>query len=349
MNFLESYIKEYKENYSGWDSERAGFVYFAIVFVLVFVFTRNPPISLAIGILILWMITQETPRILLSSDGRTVRLLNHGDGLGFPKLLLPRHILSIIHRIIFPVNKSYEDVKRVAGAILNMSSPEVVLRVYQPKPVFPRRQIIISNHIHTPIRDAFSFFPFIPKNSDFIIVQHNFHWFISSVARKLYGAWTIDKDDKSKVGKHNMVTQLTKLLMYMRSREDCTVVIYPAGKVPKSPDEEIGQFYPGAFYLALMSGYFITPLVNRYTKQGTFSTSLHRPVDICSEYSQKIVHEKTIEKFRISNGDILNEICERFRRYFLHEQDHVESLDKIVETSLHGSNIGTGMNDGTLS
>lgn len=336
MTFLERYMKEFGESYHNWEIERAGFIWFSLPFIICFLVSRNIWISLLTGGLFLWMVTQERPRMILSEDGCTLRILNPTRETGFPKLLLPRYIMSVVYRIIFPSEKTYEDVRRVSGSILNMSSPEVVLRVYQPEIPRVRRQIIITNHTHTPIRDAICFFAFPPKTSEIILVQHNFHWVVTAVSKRLYGAWTIDKDDKSGTGKKNMVTQLTKLLMYMRSKRDLTVIVYPAGKVPKHPDEEVGRFYPGAFYLALMSGYSITPLVNRYTKTGTFSSTLHPSVDVCSEYGQRVVPEKTIEGFRTSNVNILNEICERFRSYFLPQGHQIEKPDQIVEPPLHG-------------
>lgn len=336
MTFLQEYIKDHSDEYHKWEIERAGFMWFALTFLICYLCTKRIWVSLVTGVLFLWLISQEKPKMILSKDDCTLRIINPLHGPGFPKLLFPRHVASVVYRILFPGEKTYEDVRRVAGSILNMSSPEVVLRVYQPEIPMIRRQIIITNHTHTPIRDAICFFAFPPKTSEIVIVQHNFHWVVTAVSRRLYGAWTIDKDDKSKSGKRSLVTQLTKLLEYMRSKRDLTVIIYPAGKVPKTPDEEIGKFYPGAFYLALMSGYPITPLVNRYTKEGVFSSSLHPTIDICSEYASEIIQEKTIEGFRTSNVNILNEICERFRRYFLPQGHQVEKSDQIVQTPLHG-------------
>lgn len=349
MRLLERYAKEFGESYHEWEIERAGFLWFSLGFGLVYLVSRSIRWALIFGFLFVWGITPPRPTMALSRDARELRITNPTCNVGFPKMLLPRYVMSVVYRIISPGEKSYADVKRVSGAILNMSSPRVVLRVYQPEVPRVRRQIIITNHTHTPIRDAFSFFAFSPPDSELIVVQHNFHWFVTAVARRLYGAWTIDKDDKSKTGKRNMVTQLTSLLMHMRSKSDCSVVIYPAGRVPKTPDEEIGPFYPGAFYLALMSGYLITPLVNRYTQEGEFSTTLHPPIDVLSEYRQRIIPESTIEKFRISNVDILNEMCERFRKYFLVGGYNIEHADKVVDPPLHGGDVGTRMDDGPLA
>jgi hypothetical protein len=348
MKFLEAYLKEYGDTYHKWEIERAGFLWFSIAFGISYLISKRVVLSLFLGFVFVWLITQESPRMSISKDGCTLRIVNPTTDKGFPKMLLPRYVMSVVYRLIFPGEKTYDDVKRVSCSILNMSSPEVVLRVPSPILSRTRRQIIITNHVHTPIRDAFSFFAFIPPSSELIVVQHNFHWFVTMVSKRLYGAWTIDKDDKSASGKKNMVNGLTKLLMYMRTRNDCTVVMYPAGKVPKTADETIGKFYPGAFYLALMSGYFITPLVNRYTKEGVFSSTLYPSVDVCSEYDSRIEPKDKIEDFRISNSDVLNEMCDRFRNFFLFGPDQIENPDQIKGAPLHGTDVGTRVDDRPL-
>lgn len=336
MRILERYMSDIGERFHSWEIERSGFIWFFLMFGIVYMISKRLSWALIIGYIFVWGITPTRPNMRLSGDGCELRITNSWSGVGFSKLLLPRYAISLLYRLISPGEKSYDDVKRVSCCILSMSSPEIILKVYQPDIPRTRRQIIITNHTHTPIRDAFSFFAFVPDGSELIVVQHNFHWAVTAVAKRLYGAWTIDKDDKSVIGKKNMVTQLTNLLIYMRASADCTVIIYPAGKVPKSPDEEISNFYPGAFYLALMSGYVITPLVNGYTKDGLFSTTLHPSVDVCSEYRDRIRAENTIDEFRISNGDILNEMCERFRNVFLDGGRYkVKNSDKIFNTSLH--------------
>lgn len=338
---FEDYLKTYGDGFRDWDAERCTVIWIFLIFTLSYLLSRNFVISGIISIGAAYMLTPDRPLMSISPDGCTLTIKNPSNGTGFPKIILPKYIMGVIYRLFFPGESTYGDVRIAAGAILNTSSPKITLRTYQPSPPRIRRQILLANHTHTPIRDAFSFFAFIPPESEIIVVQHNFNWVITMVAKRLYGAWTIDKDDKSSSGKKMLVDSLSSLLEYIRTKKDCTVVIYPAGKVPKSPEEEIGRFYPGAFYLALMSGYFITPLVNRYSREGEFSATLYPSVNVCLEYRPRIIPEKSIEKFRKSNSDVLNEMCGRFRKYYLLDGDRVKDFNKIVEPPLHGVDIGT--------
>lgn len=332
---FEEYLRRFRDDFCEWEAERCSLPWFAIIFSFSYLLTRNITLSLILSILGVYLLTPETPIMTLSDDGCTLVIQNPTKDIGFPKILLPKYIISVLYKLIIPGESTHTDARIAAGAILNTSSPTVVLRVYQPTLPRIRRQILLANHTHTPIRDAFSFFAFIPPESEIILVQHNFNSIITMVSRRLYGAWTIDKDDKSVGGKRNMVDSLTGLLRYIRSRKDCTVVIYPAGKVPKTSREEIGRFYPGAFYLALMSGYYITPLVNGYDDTGRFSSTLYPCVNVCLEYKSRVISEPTIEKFRISNRDVLNEMCERFRNYYVLGHDRIKDFNKIIEPPLH--------------
>lgn len=199
----------------------------------------------------------------------------------------------------------------------------------------PRRNIIITNHTISPSRDAFAFFPLIPTNRKMMVIQHNFNSIVTSVARKTWGAWTMDKDDKTPEGKAKLLSEMEKILKYIRNcPEDLTVVIFPGGVVPKTVQDSrsIKKFYPGAFYLSLLSGYWITPLINDYSPAtNTFRTIVKEPVNLAEEYRGRFVGGfDTVKDFRENetNKNLLEEICERFRRVFNEETSAITKIEQ---------------------
>ena len=200
----------------------------------------------------------------------------------------------------------------------------------------PKRTIIITNHTITASRDAFAFFPLIPLDRKMIVIQHNFNGIVTSISRKTWGAWTVDKDDKSREGKAKLLDDMENILVYMRKNPELTVVIYPGGVVPKTVQDSrsIKKFYPGAFYLSLLSGYSIIPLINDYSPNSNiFRTSVKEPVNLVEEYKGRFIKFDTIKEFRENetNKNLLEEICERFRRVFNEETSSITKIEKEVK------------------
>jgi 1-acyl-sn-glycerol-3-phosphate acyltransferase len=233
--------------------------------------------------------------------------------------------VGITHSPHFP------DIKEVASKVLLECSSQLIFNLYSPTPHFPRRQIIITNHTHTPFRDAFSFFPLIPSRSKIVVVQHNFNKVIALVSKKAWGGWTIDKDDKTPAGKAKLNQELQKIVEHMKTETDLTVVIYPQGRVPKNPEDcrAVGTMYPGAFYMSLMTQYPITPLINDLSDKGVFTLSVKPPIDLYGEYHDRIRESPHVGEFRSdpTNKKVLDEICERFRSIYQTEYDMITKTE----------------------
>jgi hypothetical protein len=228
----------------------------------------------------------------------------------------------------------FSEIKDLGNKTLMECSSRLLFRLYTPDPIFPRRQIIITNHTHTPLRDSFSFFSLIPPRSKLLVVQHNFNKIITLLSKKAWGAWTIDKDDKTPAGKQKLNRELQKIIDYMKRETDLTVVIYPQGRVPKSSSDcrVVRTMYPGAFYMSLMTQYPITPLINDFSEKGVFTLSVKPPLDLYGEYSSRVRHHSQVGVFRSDpdNKKVLDEICERFRSMYQ------EEYDRITKTEQHG-------------
>jgi hypothetical protein len=250
---------------------------------------------------------------------------------------IPLHLFldiagTVFCRLLGTYNDSYyHDVKEIAGYVFHSCSPLVKLRLYSLDLHLPRKQILITNHTNSTIRDALSFFSFVPPTSKLLVVQHNFNKIVTLVAKYSWGAWTIDKDDKSPSGKRKLNQELQKIIDYMKTETDLTVVIYPQGRVPKSSSDcrNVGVFYPGAFYMSLMTGYFITPLINDFSDSNVFTLSLKPSLDLCSEYKGRFIDYPEVGRFRDDpqNKELLNIICERFRNLYQAEYDWITKTE----------------------
>lgn len=228
-------------------------------------------------------------------------------------------------------------VKDASGFFLQRIIPEYELRLYSPSAEIPDRKILITNHVHSPILDAISFFPFCRKGAPMMVLQHNFNQIVTLISGWCWGAYTIDKDDKTPEGKRKLVTDLSRLLEIMRGERNLTVVIYVQGKVPKSCSETRSptRFYPGAFYLSLMSGYPIASLVADYNGR-KLTSSYKQPVDLRRELAGKFVDEPDMERFRELNQDLIEAQAERFRRVFIEEYERIKSQEEFVRQTKRG-------------
>lgn len=248
-----------------------------------------------------------------------------------PKTLFMDMAGGAIPRLLrLHTDQYYHDIRRLACHLLNMNSREVHIRTLAE---YPRRQILLNNHTDSPYLDSMAFFPHIPPNSKLIVLQHNFNGLVTAISKILWGAWTIDKDDKTREGKGNMIKELQKLLEVMKTESDLTVVIYPQGRVPKTCQDcrNVGKFYPGAFYLALMSGYQVTPLVNDYSEDGVFRTFAKPSVDVQREYGERIRMYEDIEVFRTDDGNklVIDELCNRFKKIYNDEYNYITKIEKV--------------------
>jgi 1-acyl-sn-glycerol-3-phosphate acyltransferase len=168
-------------------------------------------------------------------------------------------------------------------------------------------------------------------SSKILVVQHNFNGFVSYISKNLWGAWTIDKDDKTPLGKKKLNAELQNIVEYMKKEDDLTVVIYPQGRVPKNTEDcrQVSKIYPGAFYMSLMTKYPITTLINDYSREGVFSMIVKEPVDLYHEYMSRMVDHSDVGSFRnnVRNKELLDEICERFRKVYQEEYDFITKTE----------------------
>lgn len=234
----------------------------------------------------------------------------------------------------------YKDLaKDASGFLLQRVVPEYELRLYSPSAEIPDCKILITNHVHSPFLDAISFFPFCRKGAPMIVLQHSFNRLVTAISGWGWGAYTINKDDKTPEGRMKRTADLTRLLQIMRGEKNLTVVIYVQGKVPKTCSEtrSPSRFYPGAFYLSLMSGYPIAPLVTDYNGR-KLTSSYKRPVDLRRELAGRFIEERDIEKFRELNRRLIDEQADRFRRVFEDEYERIKKREEFIRQTKQGIN-----------
>jgi hypothetical protein len=275
-------------------------------------------------------------KMCIADGGKKLVITNHSPltppkQSRFPYTLFSDMVGAGVVSLFSDPDPLYLTTKQLACTVLNQCSHKLCIRLFSPHPRFPRRQIIITNHTSSAIRDSFAFFPLIPMRSKIVVVQHNFNGFISYISKNFWGAWTIDKDDKTPSGKKRLNDELQKIVEYMKSEEDLTVVIYPQGRVPKSTEDcrTVSKMYPGAFYMSLMTRYPITTLINDYSRDGVFSMVVKEPVDIYQEYKSRMNDLPDVGSFRsdVRNKELLDEICERFRNVYQEEYEFITKTE----------------------
>lgn len=249
-------------------------------------------------------------------------------------------MIYALRKIFTAFGDEYKDLaKDASGFFLQRVIPEYELRLYSPSAEIPDRKILITNHVHSPFLDAISFFPFCRKGVPMIVLQHDFNRLVTAVSGWGWGAYTIDKDDKTPEGRRKRTGRLARLLQIMRKEKNLTVVIYAQGKVPKSCSETRSptRFYPGAFYLSLMSGYPIAPLVVDYNGR-KLTSSYKRPVDLRRELAGRMIEEEEedIERFRELNQKLIDEQAERFRRVFEDEYERIKEQEEFIRQTKRG-------------
>lgn len=334
-------LYKYRSYYSNFwtnttDEYGFNFILFALVLLSpVFKFIPSRYYVLVPGFIILFYVTfkYRNDRIMIiDRDTLIIRDVNYNSNgrRKAPKTLIMDMIGGALPRLLgIRRDEYFHDIRRLACHLLNMNSREVHIKTLS---TYPRRQIILNNHTDSPYLDSMAFFPHIPPRSKLIVLQHNFNGLVTMISKVLWGAWTIDKDDKSTSGKGNMITELQKLLEVMKSETDLTVVIYPQGKVPKTTQEcrDVKRFYPGAFYLALMSGYQVTPLVNDYSESGVFRTFAKPSVDVVGEYGSLVNMYDDVQTFRndARNKLVIDEICNRFKKIYSEEYEYITKIEK---------------------
>lgn len=227
--------------------------------------------------------------------------------------------------------------KDLACLALQQTIGNYEIRLYSPKVKIPSRKIIITNHVPKTFLDAVSFFPFCNKGAPMIVLQHNFNPIVTLISRWCWGGFTVDKEDKTPEGKKNMAERLGKLLQIMKNTQNLTVVIYAQGKVPKSQAElrNPGKFYPGAFYLSLMSGYPIVPLINDFDGI-KLTTSYREPIYLQEECRERIVNSSNIVSFRELNRDLIEEQAERVKRIFEEEYEKNKKRESLIRQTKRG-------------
>lgn len=332
--FLKQYTRTYLEEYPRNSVDEYGFKTFIVALVtLSFLFTILPKryflgVPILIVVLYSWLKTSGSQSFKIVDGGKTLMIKNSGNS---PPLI--DCLGTFVYRSLgLEKDSTFKEIKRLACDLLNRCHWNVNIRLYSPHPRFPRRQIILNNHTQYPIKDSFAFFPFINSDSKILVVQHNYNNVVNYVASKCWGAYVVDKDDKTKGGKSRMNTQLQKLVDIMNSEDNLTVVIYPQGKIPQTCDEcrNPKTFYPGAFYLSLLTGYWITPVVNDCSPKGVFTTIVKEPVDLLTEYRGRVdFRSRLVKEFREhpGNRELLNEICERFKNLYKSEYDLITKIE----------------------
>lgn len=240
-----------------------------------------------------------------------------------------------IRKLLTFFGDSTKDItKDASGFLLQRMVRQYELRLYSPSARIPDRKILITNHVHKPLLDAISFFPFCRRGMPMIVLQHDFHWIVTVISNWCWGAFTIDKDDKTPEGKRRLLGDLSRLMDQMKRTENLTVVIYAQGKVPKSSSETRSptKFYPGAFYLSLMTGYPIVPLVSDFDGV-KFTSSCRQPVYLREELEGRFIDEPDLERFREINKEVIDGQTERFRAIFRGEYERIKKREKwICET-----------------
>jgi 1-acyl-sn-glycerol-3-phosphate acyltransferase len=247
-------------------------------------------------------------------------------------------IIYGLRKILFPFADGTKDLaKDITGFALQRLVSQYELRLYSPSARIPDRKILITNHVTSPFLDAMSFFPLCRKGKPMLVLQHIFNKFISLVSSWGWGGYTIDKDDKTPEGKFRTLEKLSGLLEIMKRERDLTVVIYVQGKVPKTTSETRSpeRFYPGAFYLSMMSGYPILPLVSDFNGV-KFTSSCRQPVYLREELTGKFIDEPDLGKFRETNRELIEEQAERFRQIFEDEYERIKDREQLIMQTKRG-------------
>lgn len=333
--FLNQYVKTYFEDYPRISTDEYGFKTFVVILVLLsFLFKLLPrKYYLVVPLLAVVIYT-----LMKSSGPQSYRIVDGGKTLLIKNSCDKPPLVDCVGVFAYRSlgverDPSFKEIKSLACDLLNRSYWNVSIRLYSPHPRFPKRQIILNNHTQYPVKDSFAFFPFINRDSKLLVVQHNYNGVVNHIASKSWGAYVVDKDDKTKEGKARMNDQLQRLVEIMNSENDLTVVIYPQGKIPKTNEEcrNPKTFYPGAFYLSLLTGYCITPIINDCSPEGMFTTIVKEPVDLLTEYRGRVdFSSRLVREFREhpENRELLSEICERFKNLYKSEYDLITKIEK---------------------
>lgn len=349
--FLNKYIEHYVDKRQ---HERTIGLYGVILFyillflcipVLYFIPKKYWAVILIIIILVysLYLKYQPMQETWIADGGKTLIVQNNSPltpprQTRFPYTLFGDMVGAGILSLVEKPDPYFKTSKKLSCTTINQCSHRLCMRMFSPHPRFPRRQIIITNHTSSAIRDSFAFFPLIPMTSKIVVVQHNFNGFISYISKNFWGAWTIDKDDKTPEGKKKLNNELQKIVEYMKTEDDLTVVIYPQGRVPKTTEDcrKVNKMYPGAFYMSLMTRYPITTLVNDYSRGGVFSMIVKEPVHLYDEYKSHVNNYNEVESFRNdpTNKEVLDEICDRFKNIYQEEYDLITKTESWMNKSL---------------
>jgi len=337
--FLEQYLRKFSSRgFYGYSVQTYGIPLIFVSVVLLTPLLRFLPrrywflIPLFSLLVYSSMKTQAEKTFILQDGGQTLIVQSPQNGKKIPIHVFMDITGAVLMRVLgLTTDPLFPEIKNLGSHLMTECCSELRFRVYSPHPIFPRRQIVITNHTHSPVRDSFSFFPLIPPGSKILVVQHEFNKIVSMVSKRGWGAWTINKDDKTPEGKTKLNRQLQEMIDYMNREPDLTVVIYPQGRVPRTVEEcrQTKTFYPGAFYMSLMTRYPVTTLINDYSQEGVFSLNVKKPVDVYEEYKHRIVDLPEVGAFRThpQNKEVLDEICERFRNLYQAEYDWITKTE----------------------
>lgn len=337
------YVRYYQREYLRVAVEDHGFAFFILSLTVVSPLFKLIPsrfwtlVPLTIILVYTWLL--NPPRrvsMSITDGGKTLKVRSEGPAKQWVNL-----IVEVLYRLCnLDTDPLMRRIKRLGGYQFLLLNRNVEYRL--PHKGFlgalPRRQIILTNHTPGPFRDAFSIFPLIPESSRLIILQHNFNSLVALVCRKAWGAWTIDKDDKTRTGKRRLHSELEKLLTVMKRETDLTVVVFGTGKVPKTVKEcrHPERIYPGAVYLSLVSGYMVTPLINDISHpDDVFRAIVREPIDLQSEYRERLTPLPTIGEFRDHPGNktVIEEACGRLRDMYVEEYDRITKIEHTEWTT----------------
>lgn len=361
MDFLQDYVHHYRDvipkSLSGRLFLAVGLFYLPLTWFL----TRDVLKSLFVTMMIyLFHCTFLDPPsreydILRRGESVTLRL--HGKQLRFHFLfyILVYFIPGLVLKIVGGEDRPKYHAKLFSDVLLNSMCEQRRIKVYSPRLRIPRRKIIITNHVHRPILDSLSLFPFSGREDPILILQHNFNYVITILGEWIWGAYTIDKDDKTPTGKKTLEKRLQSLVDIMKRETNLTVVVYTQGKVPKTNEEtrKPSHFYPGAFYLSLMTGYPVMPLVNDYNGR-VLTNSCLEPVDLLTREKDNIRFSDSVGEFREWNKTLLEELAEEFlvkfreeyREIALDEMGVNETKQEILNACRTTKNRDTGQRGG---
>lgn len=337
MGLLHRIRKYYLYETPGW--KEGVWISFLIVFILlklalVKLRVKEPLILFATFVIVYFTCSYSWPSIGISQDGLRMLVKNSPSAIN-PIVPLAMRFLWTAPQLLFgTADKRYLYAKDAAGEFLLRCSNTVHINLYTPEPPIPASQILITNHVPFLLLDGVGFFSFIRKNSEILVIQHEFYRLVTYISRNAWGAWTINKDDKTADGKRKLRKHLSDMIRYVRTRKNpITVVVYPTGKGPRTPEQTLRppKFLPGAFYLSLMTGLPITPLVTYQGHHGDFRMHLLPTRDICAEYEGRYRPLPAVNDFRTdeTNRVVLEEIAESFRQQFIGIYNKIETEQRI--------------------